>query len=166
MIRNIFPNQPVPTVAPWQCQGQRGQVSAPRCCLSCSTAGWPQWAAGRVPGLSHEILMGLQIKELCNSVTRKVMQSEGCLEVFQNTAFNTVKKSKREDTGQTALTSSPTLQADNCCWGVFHILSLICPIMKEQLPHTFSADAVREVTEVTLHLPAGVLPRLRQFLDY
>lgn len=122
----------------------------------------PQLLCGRVasggswqsPRFPHEILTGLQIKELCNSVTRNVMQSEGCLEVFQNTEFSTIKKSKREDTGQAVLTSSPTLQADSCCWGVFHTISLICSIMKEQLPHTSNAHMAQEVTEVTLRLPA------------
>lgn len=122
-----------------------------------SAAAWPLWAAARAPGSSQEILTGLQIKEL-------LLQSEGCLEIFQNTEFSTIKKSEREDPGQTALTS--TLYADSCCWGVFQIISLICSITKELLPHTFNAHTAQEVAEVTLHLPAGVLPSLRQFLDY
>lgn len=97
------------------------------------------------------------------------MQSEGCLEVFQSTELCAIKKSKREDTGRTALTLSPALSGHSCCWGGFQI-SLICSIMEEQLPHTSSAHTAQEVTEVTLNCqqefchPAN--PGLRHFLDY
>lgn len=47
------------------------------------------------------------------------MQSEGCLEVFQNTEFRTIKTSKREDTGQQLLFHFLFFEQTTAPWKIF-----------------------------------------------
>lgn len=150
--------KPAPGAAPWQCQGQRGQVSAPGCVTT--AVSWQGGPRGQLAGSQGSLTKpqrGCRSRS-CNSVTRHVMQSEGCLEVFQNTEFSTIKKSERKRYRPDSSYFISYSLRRQLLLGSFHINSLIRSIMEEQLPHTFNAHTAQEVTEVTLHQPVGVLP--------
>lgn len=155
------PASPSCVIASWQCQAQRGQqVFAPRCVTSavpCQDSISGQLAESQ--GYLMKWQWDCGSRKSYNSVTRNLMQSEGCLEVFQNTDFNTIKTSKREDTGQTALTASPIPWTDHCCQEGFISSFRSAPQQRRKRSHASNPDSAQEVAEVPPHLPAGALPR-------